>query len=39
MPAFNLRHSTTYGFSSPVTLQPHQLYLRPRGDHKLKIKD
>lgn len=37
MPAFNLRHATTYGFSSPVTLQPHQLYLRPRGDHKLKI--
>ena len=38
MPAFNLRHATTYAFSSPVTLQPHQLYLRPRGDHKLKIK-
>jgi transglutaminase-like putative cysteine protease len=38
MPSFNLRHATTYGFSSPVTLQPHQLYLRPRGDHKLKIK-
>ncbi len=37
MPAFNLRHATTYGFSSPVTLQLHQLYLRPRGDHKLKI--
>jgi transglutaminase-like putative cysteine protease len=38
MPAFNLRHATTYGFAAPVTLQPHQLYLRPRGDHKLKIK-
>ncbi|MDP3493422.1 MAG: transglutaminase family protein [Hyphomonadaceae bacterium] len=37
MPAFQLRHSTTYAFSSPVTLQPHQLYLRPRGDHKLKL--
>lgn len=37
MPAFQLRHATTYAFSSPVTLQPHQLYLRPRGDHKLKI--
>ena len=37
MPAFQLRHATTYAFSSPVTLSPHQLYLRPRGDHKLKV--
>ena len=37
MPAFQLRHATTYAFSSPVTLQPHHLYLRPRGDHKLKL--
>lgn len=38
MPAFQLRHATTYAFSSPVTLSPHSLYLRPRGDHKLKVR-
>lgn len=38
MPAFQLRHATTYGFSSPVTLSPHLLYLRPRGDHRLNIR-
>ncbi len=37
MSVFSLRHATTYAFSSPVTLGPHQLYLRPRGDHRLKI--
>lgn len=37
MPAFQLRHATTYAFSSPVTLSPHSLYLRPRSDHKLKL--
>lgn len=37
MPAFQLRHATTYAFSSPVSLSPHSLYLRPRGDHKLKV--
>jgi transglutaminase-like putative cysteine protease len=37
MPVFQLRHATTYAFSSPVTLSPHSLYLRPRGDHKLKV--
>src|SRR5690606_28854658 len=37
MPVFQIRHATTYAFSSPVTLSPHQLYLRPRGDHKLKV--
>ena len=37
MPVFQVRHATTYAFSSPVTLSPHQLYLRPRGDHKLKV--
>ena len=37
MPAFHLRHATTYTFSSPVDLGPHQLYLRPRGDHRLKV--
>ncbi|MDP3738796.1 MAG: transglutaminase family protein [Hyphomonadaceae bacterium] len=37
MPAFHLRHATTYAFSSPVSLGPHQLYLRPRADHRLKL--
>jgi len=37
MPAFQLRHATTYSFSSPVTLSPHTLYLRPRSDHKLTV--
>ena len=37
MPAFQLRHATTYAFSSPVTLSPHQLYMRPRGDHRIKV--
>jgi len=37
MPAFQLRHSTTYVFSSPVQLSPHTLYLRPRSDHKLTV--
>lgn len=37
MPVFQLRHATTYAFSSPVTLSPHQLYLRPRADHRLKL--
>lgn len=37
MPAFQLRHSTTYVFSSPVTLSPHTLYLRPWSDHKLTV--
>lgn len=37
MPALSLRHATTYSFSSPVTLAPHQLYLRPRADHRLKL--
>ena len=26
MPAFQLRHATTYAFSSPVTLSPHPDY-------------
>jgi transglutaminase-like putative cysteine protease len=37
VPAFKLRHASTYAFSSPVTLSPHQMYLRPRADHKLKV--
>lgn len=39
MTAFRINHATTYAYSSPVTLSPHQLYLRPRGDHKLKVQD
>ncbi len=37
MPVFKLRHATAYVFSSPVTLSPHQLHLRPRADHKLRV--
>ncbi len=37
MAQFTLRHATTYAFSGPVTLDPHRLYLRPRGDHHMKI--
>lgn len=37
MPVFQLRHATTYVFSSPVTLSPHSLYLRPHADHKLQV--
>jgi transglutaminase-like putative cysteine protease len=38
MPVFKIRHATTYAYSSPVSLGPHQLYLRPRGDHRLKVR-
>lgn len=37
MPAFRLRHATTYTYDAPVRLGPHALYLRPRADHKLKL--
>lgn len=37
MPAFQIRHETVYDYSAPVGLAPHQLYLRPRGDHRLKL--
>jgi transglutaminase-like putative cysteine protease len=37
MPAFTIRHATTYTYSAPVTLGLHRLYLRPRADHKLKL--
>ena len=37
MPAFSIRHETVYDYSAPVGLAPHQLYLRPRGDHRLKL--
>lgn len=37
MPAFNIRHASTYAYSAPVTLLPHNLYLRPRADHHLKL--
>jgi len=37
MPVFHVRHATTYGYSAPVSLSPHLLYVRPRGDHRLKV--
>lgn len=37
MPSFQVRHATRYAYSGPVALSPHQLYLRPRGDHRLKV--
>lgn len=37
MPAFTIRHASTYAYSAPVTLSPHNLYLRPRADHHLKL--
>lgn len=37
MPVFRIRHATAYAYSSPVSLSPHALYLRPRGDHRLKV--
>lgn len=38
MPVFQVRHASTYVYSSPVSLSPHQLYLRPRGDHRMKVR-
>lgn len=37
MPRFAVRHATTYAFSGLVRLGRHQLYLRPRGDHALRV--
>ena len=37
MPAFTVRHASTYAYSGPVTLSPHALYVRPRGDHRMKV--
>jgi transglutaminase-like putative cysteine protease len=37
MPAFRIRHETVYDYSAQVSLAPHQLYLRPRGDHRMKL--
>jgi transglutaminase-like putative cysteine protease len=37
MPRFSIRHTTTYAFSSEVSLGPHVLYLRPRADHALRL--
>jgi transglutaminase-like putative cysteine protease len=37
MPVFSVRHHTTYQFSDAVELGPHQLYLRPRADHALRV--
>jgi transglutaminase-like putative cysteine protease len=32
-----IEHLTTYQFSSPVTLQPHRLLIRPREGHDVRI--
>lgn len=37
MQRFKIVHNTFYNFSGPVTLGPHQLRLRPREDHELRI--
>lgn len=37
MPRFAVRHATSYAFAGQVLLGRHQLYLRPRGDHALKL--
>jgi transglutaminase-like putative cysteine protease len=37
MPAFAIRHQTTYTYDAPVELGLHRLYLRPRADHKLRL--
>lgn len=37
MQRFSILHRTYYNFSAPVILGPHQLRLRPREDHELRI--
>ena len=37
MPAFELRHVTTYRYLAPVTLGDHRLMLRPRDSHDLRL--
>lgn len=37
MKRIRIRHSTRYGFASPVRLGPHTLLLRPREGHDLRI--
>lgn len=37
MQRFKIVHRTYYNFSSPVTLGAHQLRLRPREDHEMRI--
>ncbi len=37
MRRFNINHVTEYQFSSPVSLLPHRLLLRPRESHNLRI--
>ena len=37
MQRLKINHMTEYRFSSPVALQPHQLLLRPREGHDLRI--
>ncbi|HRD49048.1 MAG TPA: transglutaminase family protein [Candidatus Competibacteraceae bacterium] len=37
MQRLRINHLTVYQFSSPVTLQPHRLLLRPREGHNIRI--
>ncbi len=37
MQRFKIVHQTYYNFSGEVTLGPHELRLRPRGDHEIRI--
>ncbi|MFM1891600.1 MAG: hypothetical protein RLZ44_677 [Pseudomonadota bacterium] len=37
MQRFNISHVTEYRFSSPVSLLPHRLLLRPRENHNVRI--
>jgi transglutaminase-like putative cysteine protease len=37
MQRYKIVHRTYYNFSAPVTLGPHDLRLRPREDHELRI--
>lgn len=37
MQRLQIEHLTTYQFSSPVTLQPHRLLIRPREGHDVRI--
>ena len=37
MRRLDIGHVTEYQFSSPVSLQPHRLLLRPRESHNVRI--
>jgi transglutaminase-like putative cysteine protease len=37
MPRINISHVTEYLFSTPVSLLPHRLLLRPRENHNVRI--